>query len=380
MPHFSPPLSDAILHNPGCGILYLQRGLHKARIEEVDEASWFFKERLTDKIAFSLPWSVLEPEEGRYRWDHPDWEACIQSWVRRGYRVALQIRGMDTLGTFYDQGVPQWVFDAGAKYVDEPISNYRGTFLLNDIPKDTDAPVRYPVYWDPIYLEKVEQLVGAMGARYDGRPEVEFIGIGHMGRWGEMHIAGHGPLRPWLEAGLSLDAYLRAHARIVEAYQRAFPRTALSQEVGAPAFGEGKDPSLFPLERAEPLFERLAQQGVHLKYNGLGKGWGAGTPYLDEAVRALMHRHRDSTKVCFENLVLPEALEEGLDCGISYWHPGGESPGLGIRRIEEALPSTPFSPPNTTRSPSKIKRESGGRWPANAAIAWSPAVFPSPTA
>ena len=97
--------------------------------------------------------------------------------------------GMDTLGTFYNEGTPQWVFDAGAKYVDEPIDLYRGTFLLNDIPENGTFPVRYPVYWDEIYLEKTEQLVRALGKRYNGRPEVEYVVIGHMGRWGEMHIA-----------------------------------------------------------------------------------------------------------------------------------------------------------------------------------------------
>ena len=151
---FHPGKSNRILCNPGCGILYLQRGFHKLPFSAVPRDAWFLRERLTDKIAIHLPWSALEPEEGHYVWEHPDWEGCFRSWMDAGFKVSLQIRGMDTLGTCYNEGVPQWVFDAGAKYIDEPIDLYRGTILLNHIPEDGRAPVRYPVYWDEIYLEK----------------------------------------------------------------------------------------------------------------------------------------------------------------------------------------------------------------------------------
>ena len=39
-----------------------------------------------------------------------------------------------------------------------------------------------------------------------------------------------------------------------------------------------------------------------------------------------------------ENLILPEGLREALDCGISYWHRGGESQGLGILNVDRDLP------------------------------------------
>ena len=112
---YHPKKTDRILHNPGCGMLYLQRGFHKLPYSALPADSWFLRERLSDKIAIHLPWSALEPEEGHYLWEHPDWEGCFQSWMDAGFKVGLQIRGMDTLGTFYNEGTPQWVFDAGAK-------------------------------------------------------------------------------------------------------------------------------------------------------------------------------------------------------------------------------------------------------------------------
>ena len=44
------------------------------------------------------------------------------------------------------------------------------------------------------------------------------------------------------------------------------------------------------------------------------------------------------SKVVFENLVLPEALEFALDLGMSYWQRGGEAKGLGELQIEREIP------------------------------------------
>ena len=63
---YHPKKTDRILHNPGCGMLYLQRGFHKLPYSAVPADSWFLRERLSDKIAIHLPWSALEPEEGHY--------------------------------------------------------------------------------------------------------------------------------------------------------------------------------------------------------------------------------------------------------------------------------------------------------------------------
>lgn len=337
---FYPEKSNRILHNPGCGILYLQRGFHKLPFSAVPDGSWFLREKLADKIAIHLPWSALEPEEGRFIWEHPDWEGCFQSWIDAGFKVALQVRGMDTLGTLYNEGVPQWVFNAGAKFIDEPIELYRNTFLLNSIPENGTAPVRYPVYWDEIYLEKTEQLVKALGRRYNGRPEVEYVVIGHMGRWGEMHIADHGPLKPWFDAGLSLPNYIAAHKRIIDIYRTAFPDTPLVQDIGVPAFSESANTrDLYDLASAEEIFAYAADHGIILKFDGIGKNWhGTRSRFFEDDICDLFKRYRSRTKVAIENLILPEALREGLDCGISYWHRGGESQGLGILNVEKKAP------------------------------------------
>ncbi len=320
--------------------MYLQRNRHKQRFGEIAPDSWFLRERLTDKIAFSIPWSVLEPREGEFAWKHPDWEGCIDSWVAAGFKVALQVRGMGTLGTCYDDGTPQWVFDAGARRVDEEIAAYRGTHLLNDIPEHSTAPIRYPVYWDEVYLDKVRNLVRALGTRYNGRPEIEYISIGHLGRWGEMHIAHHSPLQPWREAGLSITNYCSAYRSIMDFYRASFPDTELSQEIGTIAFGERPgDRDLYDFREFAELFGYAADRAVILKFDGVGKSYHSRrSDYLDDAVTEILNYYKHRTKIAFENLVLPEAEEEALALGMSYWHRGGETEGLGAARVEWPVP------------------------------------------
>ncbi len=321
-----------VLLNRGCGINYLQRR-KKIPFGEVPPDVWFLREKLSDKIAIDISWSQLEPEEGRFLWDQPEWEGCFQSWIDAGFKVLLKVRGMDTLGTLYDQGTPQWVFDAGAQYVDEPIEFYRNSWLLNEIPGDTSMPIRYPVYWDPVYMEKASNLIHALGERYNGKPYVESFAIAHTGRWGEMHIADHYPRDEWERKGYTIPRYLDAHRALIDVYRAAFPDTPLQQSVGDPSFQDRFIDSM-------PSFEYLAEHGIMLKCGGLGKAWHPPfrSPWLDDACADMFRRFKYQSKVVFENLVLPEALEFALDLGMSYWQRGGEASGLGELNIDRHIP------------------------------------------
>lgn len=334
-----PHYTEEILHNPGCGIFYLQRGRNKVRFDEVPADAWFLREKLTDKISFSLAWSVLEPEEGKFLWEHPDWEGCINSWIDAGFKVSLQIRGMDTWGTLYNDGVPQWVFDAGAKYIDEPMALYRNSFTLNFLSDDSDKPVRYPVYWDKVYLEKVRHLVKAMGERYNGRSEVASVSIGHMGRWGEMHLSGHSPLQPWFDAGFSRETYIKAHKEIIDIYRNAFPDTELVQEICAPVFAEETGRDLIGIDEVPEIYDYLAEHGICIKFNGIGKSWRPSSdPYLDRDVAGIFDHYAGKTKICCENLVTPAGLASVLNHQISCWQRGGETEGLGILMVDRDIP------------------------------------------
>mgnify|MGYP006070254703 CR=1 FL=1 len=62
---YHPKKTDRILHNPGCGMLYLQRGFHKLPYSALPADSWFLRERLSDKIAIHLPWSARMASSAR---------------------------------------------------------------------------------------------------------------------------------------------------------------------------------------------------------------------------------------------------------------------------------------------------------------------------
>ncbi len=330
-----PKRNPAYYHNRGCGMCYLQRS-KKVPFFDVPDESWFLKEGLTDKISIEVPWCLIEPEEGRYEWNHSEWEGCFKSWIDAGFKVNLKIRAMDTLGTFYNAGVPQWVFDAGAKYVDDPISLYRRdvTQLDGNIPLAGKLPVRYPVYWDPVFIEKSERLIHEMGKRYNGNPAIESVAVAHMGRWGEMHIGDWGPMEPWIEAGFTMDTYIKTAIRFIDIYRAAFPDTPLSIEIHRAA--------LYPEYHwadVMEVFDYAAEKGVMLKYDGLGASFEPGsTPYLCKSVAEIFRKYRHKTKLQFENLVLPEALDEAVSYGISYWCRGGESDGVAIAKVAEDIP------------------------------------------
>ena len=337
----TPEKINDIIHNPGCGAMLLQRGANKIRFDQLPQEAWFLKEKLVDKIEFAIPWSVLEPQEGNILWDHPDWEGCINSWIDAGYKVALEVRGMDTWGTFYNQGVPQWVFDAGAKYVDEPLELYKGGWTLNFL--DFDAakyPVRYPVYWDEIYLEKVSNFLEAMGERYNGRPEIEYVCNGFLGRWGEMHLSSHSPIQPWLDAGFSKEIFIETLQRLIDMHKKYFPDTRICQEICSPAFGEPGNADYLSITDVPEIFPYLAENKVIIKQNGVGKSWhGNRSPYIDQPVLEIFDRCYQSTPIACENLVLKAALEDVLkNTHLSYWHPGGENEGLHILEHEKNIP------------------------------------------
>lgn len=333
MQQFRPTQVDDILHNRGCGIAYLQRH-HKIPYEALPADSWFFREQLCRQIAIDIPWCLLEPREGEFVWDHPEWEGCFDSWIEHGYKVHLKVRGMDTLGTMYDQGTPQWVFNAGAQYIDEPIEFYRSGWMLNNIPRDGDLPIRYPLYWDPVYLEKADALIAELGRRYNNHPAVESVSISHVGRWGEMHVADHYRPERWIEAGFTMEKYNNALIHTIAAYRRAFPDTQLSLSLGRPIWMDG-----VTLEDALPAIDYAVSQNVMLKYDGLGKSWEPGSgPYICKSVFDMLNRYSCQTKIMFENLILPEALDCVLQMGASYWQPGGEPPGMAsIINVEKDI-------------------------------------------
>lgn len=123
-------------------------------------------------IYLRIPWSYLEPEEGRFNWAVLD--GPTQRWVDRGKQVAFRFSCSESWTRY---ATPRWVEEAGAKGY-----NFRPGEGVCD-----DGPFWEPDFDDPVFLEKLDHFLAAAATRYDGSPQVAFVDVGSFGVWGEGH-------------------------------------------------------------------------------------------------------------------------------------------------------------------------------------------------
>ncbi|HOW66505.1 MAG TPA: DUF4832 domain-containing protein [Candidatus Paceibacterota bacterium] len=212
---------DTLLANPGQGWMSQQRRPQG-------------EPRLPYAVVYiRFNWAEAEPQEGHYNWRLID--DVIDAWKPRGASVAMRVMTCNAhSGGYYTS--PQWLFDAGCK----------GHEYLRGGEDPTSGGQRIPRiepdYADPIYLEKHGAFLQALGARYDGHPQVEFLDIGSYGIWGEWHTERPAPVA--------------VRQQIVDLYLRAFRKT----------------PLVFMSDDAEVLKYALAH-GTGFRRDGVGSPW-----------------------------------------------------------------------------------------------------------
>jgi len=147
-------------------------------------------------VYLRLPWSYLEPEEGIFNWSIID--APAQRWIDKGKKIALCFSASES---WMRWATPEWVVKAGAKGYNFKLG--RGV--------DPEGPFWEPDYDDPVFLEKYEQFLRAVAARYDGNPDVAFIDVASFGVWGEGHTYSSTQL--WYPAK-TLFRHMDMHKRV----------------------------------------------------------------------------------------------------------------------------------------------------------------------
>jgi len=153
---------------------------------------------LCGAVQYRWYWDELEPREGDVRFDIID--QTLAKARANGQRLNFRVMCQDGVAH-----VPAWVRAAGAKgYV------------------YTDGSGWQPEYNDPVFLEKHANLLKALGQRYDGHPDLDFVDIGTVGRWGEWHTS---------ETGWPMPAD-SVRAKIIDMYFRYFPNTPLVMLIG----------------------------------------------------------------------------------------------------------------------------------------------------
>lgn len=212
---------DTLFANPGQGWMSQQRSPRG-------------EPRFPCSVAYiRFNWGDAEPEEGNFNWKLID--DVIAAWKPRAAAVAMRVMTCNAHSSgFYTS--PKWLFDAGCKSFEYLVGGDDPTSGGKRVPRIE------PDYSDPIYLEKHGAFLKALGERYDGRPEVEFLDIGSYGVWGEWHTQHPAPLV--------------VRKQIVDLYLRAFRKT----------------PLVFMSDDAEVLNYALAQ-GTGFRRDGVGSPW-----------------------------------------------------------------------------------------------------------
>lgn len=204
-----PEQVDTVLINPGMG-LFQSWGKPPAKPWEP-----LWVDDVVSLVYFRDVWADLEGNEGEYHFaDY--WDPAFEYWASKGKRICFGVMSV-SMHSKLKYTTPEYVFKAGV-----PGVVHKGLY--------TEEQVE-PVFWNPIYLDKLTKFIAALGQHYNGKPYLDFLDMRGIGEWGEMHMARWttGEKR---EQGYTFYKYILAYRTMLDAYVKAFPDTRLALNMG----------------------------------------------------------------------------------------------------------------------------------------------------
>ena len=184
-----------------------------------------------DGVHTQLPWSALEPTEGKFDWSTLDAE--LKRAVTHSKRVVISVLAGDA--------TPKWVFGAGAKKLEFDVARQVGKGAA------TRQKIAIAAPWDPAFQAEWKKLVSALSAHirevpgaYERLAIVKMTGIGELSS--ETRLPGGqagksqgkelaDTLKKWKEAGYRPSKVVLAYRTIAGELAAAFPDKALGLEV-----------------------------------------------------------------------------------------------------------------------------------------------------
>lgn len=193
-----PETVDDAIANPGVGFETFHcfnRDDRMVRAENYPQCSIAY---------FRFYWDKLEPSEGKYNFD------LIDSLLQKGkeYGQDLALRFMPTCPGDLKKGTPKWYMDNGKGY------GYTRKGQKGWAPDHND----------PYFLAKQEELVTALGERYNGHPGIIRMEIGSVGFWGEWHLSHTEPAVPMISEENAV--------KVIDLYLKHWNKTPLAMLIG----------------------------------------------------------------------------------------------------------------------------------------------------
>ena len=235
---------------------------------------------LFDGITIMIPWSVLEPEQGKIRYDILD--KILEHWHAKGKTVILNVgpagymseRGEDwggAPGKLFGW-TPEWVLKKCKTQL------YPNGRLLNNT-RETAGPTVHPVFWDKGFIDLYSSLIAALGKRYNGDSRFECIRVG-TGMMGEDHpLTAKGAEN--VVAEYTHERWYGYIDQILKAHIAAFPQSRLELDLSwaGHAYSDAAG-----RKAVDSLLDVMQKNNVILGFNG----W-SGIP-LDE-VKTKINSH-----------------------------------------------------------------------------------------
>lgn len=177
---------------------------------------------MTTIAYFRIYWRFIEPQEGVYNWDLID--KALQTAHARHQTLMLRIA---PYGTGPESDVPAWYRKITGEVLRKAPSDGRHSAWYRPLPSSQPDWTPYEAQWmvdpmNPAYVHFFGDMVRALGARYDGDPDLNVVDISIVGPWGEG--AGTPLLTKNVMEGL-MDSYLDSFHKTPLVVQPTDPKT-----------------------------------------------------------------------------------------------------------------------------------------------------------
>lgn len=165
---YYPSENREILINPYKGLIIYPGKL----LFDEDSAKW--GGGIGSILYHRYAWCYMEPSEGVYNWDIIDKNIalCQKYGLQLGLGIGSTVNYNST--SSYNQDTPEWLFEAGCKYVLEDRGN--------------GCVLKIPDYDDPIFREKMQNMIDAFSERYNDNETIAYVDMRNYGNWGEWHF------------------------------------------------------------------------------------------------------------------------------------------------------------------------------------------------